>query len=1074
MALQDLKSNLSNYRKPKVKVSLSQRVTPTPESFTTTPLSDKVESLATKPGKIEQTPTKVGTTPTKVKQGDKFKGETKPTPMSLEERFLGQTTPTEVNQTEKFKGETTPNEVNQTEKFKGETTPNSFDGSSNFLGETTPKSFDISSNFLGETTPNAFDLSSNFLGETTPNNFDISSNFLGETTPSAFGFNPNLESQGKEPGLVDFITNRDASGFTLDQFHKAPSLFSGVTSQEAGNSVFNSVSSQYSNLGRADYFGNIHADGFTLSQFHKAPSRFLGITNAGENYSYDNSISLMTQLEYGFTGPGNGQQELAANFFGNQNHLGFITGRFHKDKSRYIGVVNSGINNEDYVHTGPTEIGQTGTFEVPKVVDYFDQNQVHSLGFTAKQFHKAPSQFISVNATGDEYSTTSLLDGYLNAYVGLSFQAGRGQYQVGPVTGDTPRYSPIGDKYQNDNGELSYPSIAELMEQRQSPSFLDQMYTKYNLQDPEANRFSLVPQPYVLRGIQRADNPEPQTWGFGVPIDDGLIRGGAATSTERAGLDLVRLGSFFASSKGAIWSLTQVGLQRSNKFNRIWTPANFLAAVGGQHLGFKPDRSGLLGLDKTGRYQKVLGDGFKDKLKVIYTDVPMISNQLGPFPTQVLSGGIDSVYGIGQTNTSRFVNTFQAASKTVVIQSQNLIPFSIGAAIPSVGPITFTTSGLLKINPYSPFDDGNNKLVVADKQHERTYGKALVDARSVDFGQADSLSEFGVTTPEFPEENSTLEEGIEEKIKIGIHSQDLYKSDGLDPAINDIADYNMLTYTKIQKLAKDRKDNGTTVDFRTILPSAQRAHGNSSDYTTENIENLNTFGFGNPGKMLDTTGLQRTGQFGVDFSKLKQFKGHYDEVQVKKIGEADDKLDIVPLIFQLGTDNSRLQFRGTISGLAENFSPSYNEIKYSGRAEPVYVYDSFKRDISFSFKVYATSRVEMQPLWTKLERLSTYTMPRYSSSGYSAPGNNSSDSNLLLTIGKLYVKTPMILTSLSYTYSDETPWDIDFGTPMGIDIQVGCTILGNDLHQYDSQKVFVFDGNGKDLNVPPAVGDFRV
>ena len=83
MALQDLKSNLSNYRKPKVKVSLSQRVTPTPESFTTTPLSDKVESLATKPGKIEQTPTKVGTTPTKVKQGDKFKGETLVTMVNL-------------------------------------------------------------------------------------------------------------------------------------------------------------------------------------------------------------------------------------------------------------------------------------------------------------------------------------------------------------------------------------------------------------------------------------------------------------------------------------------------------------------------------------------------------------------------------------------------------------------------------------------------------------------------------------------------------------------------------------------------------------------------------------------------------------------------------------------------------------------------------------------------------------------------------------------------------------------------------------------------------------------------------
>lgn len=1070
MALQDLKSNLSNYRKPKVKITLSQRVTPAPESFTTTPLSDKAESLATKPGKIEQTPTKVGTTPTKVKQGDKFKGETKPTPMSLEERFLGQTTPTEVNQTEKFKGETTPNKVNQTEKFKGETTPNSFDGSSNFLGETTPKSFDISSNFLGETTPNAFDMSSNFLGETTPNNFDGLPNFLGETTPSAFGFNPNLESQqnssifaaGVNPSSVDFITNRDASGFTLDQFHKAPSLFSGVTSQEVGNSVFNSVSSQYSNLGRADYFGNIHADGFTLSQFHKAPSRFLGITNAGENYSYDNSISLMTQLEYGFTGPGNGQQELAANFFGNQNHLGFLTGRFHKDKSRYIGVVNSGINNEDYVHTGPTEIGQTGTFEVPAVVNYFDQNQVHSLGFTAKQFHKAPSQFISVNATGDEYSTTSLLDGYLNAYIGLSFQAGRGQYQVGPVTGDTPRYSPIGDKYQNENGELSYPSIAELMEQRQSPSFLDQMYTKYNLQDPEANKFSLVPQPYILRGIQRADNPEPQNWGFGNPIDDGLVRGGLTTSTERAGLDLVRLGSFFLSVKGILWSATQIGLQRSNKFNRIWTPANFLGAVGGQHLGFKPDRSGFLGLDKTGRYQKVVGEGFKDKLRIIYNDVPMISNQLGPFPTQVLSGGIDSVYGIGITNTSRFVNSFQAASKTVIIQSRNLIPFGIGAALPSV-PVPIPTSGLLKINPYSPFDDGNNKFVLIDKVHERTYGKALVDAKSVDFGQADSLSDFGVTTPEFPQENSTLEEGIEEKIKIGLHSQDLYKSDGLDPSLNDIADYNMLTYTKIQELAKDRKDNGTTTDFRKKLLPSSRGNLNSTDYTTENIENSTKFGFGNPGKLSD----KRNNQFGVDFSKLSDFKGHYDEIQVEKIGNPNattaggDLPDIVPLIFRLGkaTNTSTLQFRGTISGLTENFSPSYNEIKYSGRAEPVYVYDSFKRDISFSFKVYATSRVEMQPLWTKLERLSTYTMPRYGTNGYSAPGNDASDSNLRLTIGSLYKDTPSILTSLSYTYSDETPWDIDFGTPMGIDVQVGCTILGNSLHKYDSVDVFAFDGS---------------
>ena len=100
----------------------------------------------------------------------------------------------------------------------------------------------------------------------------------------------------------------------------------------------------------------------------------------------------------------------------------------------------------------------------------------------------------------------------------------------------------------------------------------------------------------------------------------------------------------------------------------------------------------------------------------------------------------------------------------------------------------------------------------------------------------------------------------------------------------------------------------------------------------------------------------------------------------------------------------------------------------------------------------------MQPMWSKLERLSTYTMPRYASTGYTSPGNDNTDSFLRLTIGSLYKDTPSILTSLSYTYSDETPWDIDFGTPMGIDVQVGCTILGNSLHKYKSEEVYAFDG----------------
>jgi hypothetical protein len=53
----------------------------------------------------------------------------------------------------------------------------------------------------------------------------------------------------------------------------------------------------------------------------------------------------------------------------------------------------------------------------------------------------------------------------------------------------------------------------------------------------------------------------------------------------------------------------------------------------------------------------------------------------------------------------------------------------------------------------------------------------------------------------------------------------------------------------------------------------------------------------------------------------------------------------------------------------------------------------------------------------------------------------------------------MILTSLSYTYSDEVAWDVDFGLPMGIDVAVGATVLGNNIHEYDSGEVFVFSSD---------------
>ena len=99
---------------------------------------------------------------------------------------------------------------------------------------------------------------------------------------------------------------------------------------------------------------------------------------------------------------------------------------------------------------------------------------------------------------------------------------------------------------------------------RSSPSFLDEMYSKFNLREDAFNLGTAAfAHPLILRGIQRKpiDKGEPQKWGFGFPIDDGLVRGGIVTAVDRSVVDAVRLGKWMISVQGLLWGIKNVGLQ---------------------------------------------------------------------------------------------------------------------------------------------------------------------------------------------------------------------------------------------------------------------------------------------------------------------------------------------------------------------------------------------------------------------------------------------------------------------------------------------------------------------------------
>lgn len=223
---------------------------------------------------------------------------------------------------------------------------------------------------------------------------------------------------------------------------------------------------------------------------------------------------------------------------------------------------------------------------------------------------------------------------------------------------------------------------------RNSPSAQDIMYTKFNLRDNSFNTgLALFNQPLILTGIQRKGKGGYasklnifDTWKF----DDGFIRGGVVTSTQRAIVDTLRIGKWMASVKGLLFLTRQVGLQLSNPNSEqrgtlkqeilvgnglVSTLANTLA----QHVGLRFRKDSIPFVNRsTYSVAMVLNNSMLTYDPLNYR-IPIgnrllkLTNEYFKFsitgvgtPSYVLStlnGGAQSVYGIGPTLIKRTVQS---------------------------------------------------------------------------------------------------------------------------------------------------------------------------------------------------------------------------------------------------------------------------------------------------------------------------------------------------------------------------------------------------------------------------------
>lgn len=223
---------------------------------------------------------------------------------------------------------------------------------------------------------------------------------------------------------------------------------------------------------------------------------------------------------------------------------------------------------------------------------------------------------------------------------------------------------------------------------------------------------------------------------------------------------------------------------------------------------------------------------------------------------------------------------------------------------------------------------------------------------------------------------------------------------------------------------------------------------------------------------------------------------------IGEFGAADDKQssDIIFFYFFDLINEVYIPFRATISSLSDQNSAEWEDISYLGRADKLFLYKGFSRDVNLSFTVYANSAKEMLPMWNRVSYLVGLTRPsKYTGKAVVTNENQTvtttgAESSFIyppmvtFRLGDMFYDQPCVIGSVSVSIPDDTNWESFRGNdyeyaanpnnilklkgvksrqlPMKIDVTVGLKMLekkqslGKDLHYGNSK----YDSSGTETS----------
>ena len=229
----------------------------------------------------------------------------------------------------------------------------------------------------------------------------------------------------------------------------------------------------------------------------------------------------------------------------------------------------------------------------------------------------------------------------------------------------------------------------------------------------------------------------------------------------------------------------------------------------------------------------------------------------------------------------------------------------------------------------------------------------------------------------------------------------------------------------------------TTKGYGTNYQTKAYGGGGATYHREERIN------MGNPGAKSSRDGTrdsyltQMKGKEGNKFHDYTIFNSsRIDKINAMDVFESEGDFDVhaardlIRFRFEMINNDKpgksdTILFRALLDNIDDNFSATHNTFKYNGRGEEFYTYNSFKRNINFNFKIAATSRHEMMPLYRKLNFLVSNTAPDYGSTGrMRTPFTR-------LTIGAWCDRIPGVINSVNLKWQKDYPWEITMASPEG-------------------------------------------